>query len=355
MKRSWIKRGQNLVLWFCFALLLWLGLQNAQAVRALYFGASLRFTPPLSAQQASAARRYATQKDTNYWPSFWAEENLQAQSELREAKVRAIRFSGEGNVVYPARYLVGACPGFASRGGCAVSAEAAWRLWGSRDILGRELEIEQKRYVVQGVFEGEQPVVLLSEGVETPPGGWSAMELGGQAVLSRNQALAFAQNAGLPQPSALLTGNALGTLMEAMALLPVVLVFVGGAILLILVLRPWQSARGELMVFGCLVCFAFALPWFLAKLPLALLPTSWSDFSHWSGLWQQARQLLQEFLGLFPGLKDIGLKQRLLQQGLWMLLSLGAGAALAVLNPPQPTQAPSCAEKSNFLQNSGQR
>ncbi len=311
----------GVLFWLGFAALLWLGLQNALAAGALYPGASLRFARPVSAAQADAARQYTIQKQLEYWPSFWSEETLEAQSELRSAEMRALRYSGEAGAVYPASYLRGGSPGFTDAGGCALSRQAAWLLWGSEDVLGKELMAGGSRYTVRGVFEGKQALLLLCQGLNTPQNGWDAAELWGARPLGREAALNFAQNAGLGSPSALLQGSALGGLLQATALLPAI--FLGGWLLfgLLGALHPLRSGRGQLLFFLLLLALALALPFLLRQLPEALLPTRWSYFGYWARLFGQAGDALWQFWAMAPSLRDVQLKQRLLQQGLLLLLA----------------------------------
>ncbi len=311
------------LLWLWLASALWLGLQNALAAGALYPGASLRFGLPLSAAQAKAARQYAIQKETGFLPSFWREETQRAQSELYSAEMRSIRYSGEGNAVYPAAYLLGGSPGFTDEGGCALSRQAAWLLWGSGDVLGKEVRVESRRYTVRGVFEGDEALLLLSEGLSTPATGWMAAELWGQqAGPGREQALAFAQTAGLGTPTALVLGGTVGGLMQAAAFLPAVLLALWLLLLLLRALHPFRSIRGQMLVFACLCFLALALPLLLSQLPSTLLPTRWSDFGYWAGLWRQAQDALRQFWAMAPGWRDVLLKERLLWQGLCLLAAI---------------------------------
>ncbi|MDL2253576.1 ABC transporter permease [Ruminococcaceae bacterium OttesenSCG-928-I18] len=314
--RVLVRLFARLSLWFLLFFILLSGFQTAFKADALLSDASLRYRSPLTATQADAARRYAIEKreTLGLWPSFWTQRALEAESELHKAEMEAIFFSGEGQSIYPANYLSGTCPGFLDEGGCALSQKAAWQLFGSADVLGKELLAEGKRYLVRGVFEGDSPLLLLSEGQRAPRLGWQAMELSGLQENGREQANAFSQNAGLGPPQTLLWAGSFKILFGLAVWLPVSLLLAACAVSLAGAYRPWVTARGQVALFLAALLFALLLPLLLRQIPSFYLPSRWSDFGYWAGLWQQGKESLLQFLSLTPGARDVQLKLALLRQ-----------------------------------------
>lgn len=324
---------RRLLPWVLFTALLAAAFHTAAGLSDLSNTASLRFYEGLDGSLASAARQAAQDARTEtpdsplttdattgepaIWPSFWAQEKrpIQAGAAEAETELDCLLYSGEAAAVWPANFIKGGYPGPTDLDGCALSKGAAWRLFGSLDVVGQTLRVNGQLHTIRGVFEGEDELVLLSLGARAPSGGWQAMELSGLPTgQPRQAALDFAQSAGLPTPDAVLMPQGFaGAAGVAAWALPVLL----GALALIVALwqattrcprvRPW-------VLLGAALLIALLLPRALDALPPSLLPGQWSDFSHWTGLLKRAGDALQELFLLRPGLRDARFKALLCRQ-----------------------------------------
>lgn len=295
-------------------LLLW-GLAMAQAAQleSLYTGWSLRYNTPITGQSASAARRYAVDNpEDGFWPTFWREETRTLKSDLGEAPARCLLYSGAGELVWPAQFMAGSWPGATDEAGCVVSTALAWRLWGSSEVLDKTMEIDGKTCHVRGIFEDETELCMLGVGDAGSKNGWQAVELQSLPDTQAADAEAFAVGSGLSTPGTTLPAGGIAGMGRFIALLPLVLIG------LLLVARWLHSVVKnypvfvKAIVFLLSLLFAAYLPGLLNLLPAWVIPSEWSDFLHWLGLWDQLVSAFRALLSIAPSLRDVAAKQALI-------------------------------------------
>jgi len=99
-----------------------------------------------------------------------------------------------------------------------------------------------------------------------------------------------------------------------MAVLPLLILGVYVLVLIVLYIKKHYRAAVAPIMFLGLILFAVLLPVLLNALPVWMIPTHWSDFSFWSGLLQQGRDSLRQFLSVNPALRDAEIRMLLLGQ-----------------------------------------
>ena len=320
-RKGVLRLATRIALWCLLTALLSVGMGIRNEVTQ-YASVSLRYEPDISGKTAYAARQYSIEHaDENpFWPTFWREERVSLSVEYAKADVDGIFFSGNAMLVWPARYLAGAAPGVTDGAGVALSDSLAWTLFGSTDVVGMEVKLDEETRVIRGVFEGETALALLSTRDEDTAQSWSAAELSaGPADATRADAESYATASGLGKPDSILTSGA-ASFANAMSLLPLLLMAAYGLALCLAFLRRRPVAFRQGLFFLACLTLAFSLPTILETLPGWMIPTRWSDFAFWSELFSQAEDSLREFLSLTPRLRDVEMRLLLLKQ---------AGIALA--------------------------
>jgi len=305
----------GLLLWCMFGLLLTFGFLQSAAIRQFH-SVSLRYNTPISGQTAYRARQYSITNIENnpFWPTFWHECRMSFSVGARTAHANTVSFSGDASLVWPARYITGSAPSSIDSTGIAVSNALAHSLWGSTDIIGMTVYVNDKPRIVRGVFEGTADIALLSFHIEDTAQSWTAVELaGGQPNPTRSQAENFATASGLSRPDYILMGGSIA-LSRLMSIFPLLIIAAYGLILLAGFTKKHYGAAATLIIFAGFILFAIFLPNMLEALPPWIIPTHWSDFSFWSNLLLQANDSLREFLRVNPMLRDVELKIHLLRQ-----------------------------------------
>lgn len=294
------------VLWGLFLLLLLVALPGIDRLAAHYPGASVRFSQPVDGAAALAARRHAVDSgEGSFWPTYWSEENLTLEGALFSAEAPCILYSGEGAAVIPLCFLSGGWPGAADEAGCVLSKELAWQLFGGTNVVGKTLTAGDREYTIRGVFEGDDPLALLSAPDGGTPSGWRAAELtGGPEGAAKSDVESLLSAAGLPTDGTILMGWWVPLLAQASLLLPLFIVGVWCVVLLLRDIKGGGMAR-LLVTAGILLAGAFLLPTLLAALPDRLLPGKWSDFSFWTLLFENAATGVETFLSMAKWTSDL--------------------------------------------------
>ena len=316
----------RILLWCAFAVLLILGFMEAGAI-SRFNGASLRFNTPINGDTAYRARQYSINniEQIPFWPTFWREDRTTLAAGARTAQADSISFSGDAALVWPGEFLTGSAPSSIDIRGIAVSVPLAHSLWGSTDIIGMHVYVNEKPRIVWGVFEGAAEFALISYHIEDTSQYWTAVELsGGTPNPTRNVAETFALMSGLGRPDYVLMGGAMA-LARFMALFPILIPAVYLLTLLVGFIKKYYPSAFTPMIFAGFILLAVLLPILLNALPPWIIPTHWSDFSFWSQLSRQVNTGIREFLSVPPMLRDIELRIHLLRQTGLLVLSICCG------------------------------
>ena len=325
-------------IWALFGILLISGFREANAIR-YFHGISLRYNTPICGQTALRARQYSIENIGQYtfWPTFWHQCRAELSAGTAKTDANVISFSGDASLVWPASYITGSAPGVIDARGIAVSEALAHRLWGSTDIIGMPVYVNNRNTprIVRGVFEGTAELALLPFHLEDTSQSWTAVELaGGTPHPTRGHADSFAATSGLGRPDYVLMGGATA-LARFMSIFPVLVPAVYGLVLLVAFVKKHYPAASTPIFFAGLILFAILLPILLNALPPWIIPTRWSDFSFWSSLLQQANNSLREFVHVNPMLRDVELKMHLLRQAGIFVLSVSWGIVVCAFRKEQ--------------------
>ena len=273
---------------------------------------SLRYNTPISGQAAQTVRQYAVNNpEYSLWPTFWREDSILLESELTEVSARSIQYSGEGFLVWPAGFVQGGWPGATDESGCVISTNLAWRLWGSYDIVGKEVMIEGKPYYVRGIIDEKSAICLIGTDVAACPDGWQAAEFRSEAGVQRSDIITFMRSGGSGQADIILNGSGLFTLSLVLAFFPAFLL--GGLLLIrwVAVISRGRPFVMKIIIVSLMMVFAILLPWFLDLFPSWVIPARWSDFSHWADLSVEFSGFIDSIFRLIPSMRDVMLKKAL--------------------------------------------
>ena len=325
----------DILLWCMLLALTALSAGNIAAMRQ-YSAVSLRYETPFSGQAAYKARQYCVEQggEDAFWPTFWREDEVQISAEHSKVTARCILFSGNASLVWPAEYLSGGAPGVIDDAGCSVSSGLAWALWGDAGAhagtAGKSIEIDGETRTVRGVFEEEEPLVLLSLKDEDQTQRFTAVELaGGPSVPSRSEVEDFAAASGLGKADTVLMGTP-SLIAELLAAAPLLLLACYGLALCLGRLKKRPAALRGMVVFLACVGAAALLPVFLNLLPDWVIPSKWSDFSFWSALFGQTGKNLREYLTPVPCARDAGYSLLFFKQAGIAVLLLGSSLTICV-------------------------
>ena len=318
----------KIILWCLFGILLTLGLRESNAINRFH-GISLRYSTPINGQAAYRARQYSIENNrlNPFWPTFWREEIAQLAVGPRTLQTHSVSFAGDAALVWPAEFIAGSAPSSIDARGIAVSEPLAYSLWGSTDIIGMSVTVNEQPRTVRGVFRGTAELALISFHIEDTSQSWTAVELaGGMPHPTRSNATGFAVLSGLGMPDNIMMRGPMA-LARFAAIFPILIPTVYTLIMLVGFVKRYYPNAVTPTMFAGLILFAVLLPPLLNALPPWIIPTHWSDFSFWSLLFRQASDGLREFLSIPPMLRDIELRIRLLRQIGILVLALCVGMA----------------------------
>ena len=317
----------QILLWCLFTLLLLLGFSEANSI-SQFSGASMRFNNPITGQAAHRARQYSAANPETFWPTFWHQNTASFSVGVRNANANAISFSGDASLVWPMEFVAGSAPSAIDGFGIVISETLAHRLFGSTNIVGLTIYVNNEPRTIRGVFQGNMYLALLSYHIEDVSQSWTAVELsGGPTHPTRQHAESFAIAAGLGRPNYIIMSGA-NSLARLMSILPLIIPAIYALVLIVFFVRRYYHIAAAPLFFTGLVIFAILLPVLLNTLPPWVIPTRWSDFSHWSSLIQQVRDALYEFLSIYPTLRDIELRMHLLRQTIIMIFAVCCGIVI---------------------------
>lgn len=242
--------------------------------------------------------------------TLWAvRRSTGVASDLRASFGDWIICDGNASAVLPVGFLRGNAPARNDGEGCAVSTALAEALWGSGDVVGRSVTVDQRKITVRGIFPSNEPLFLTQAAGETGDTVFSQAEL--TFADSKNgeaSASAFLTKWALPSPSAMVDGSWYALLLGGIVLLPAMVLAV--SLLFRLLARVWRVRSilflsGTVLLGGALLFTAVLLVLGLFfPFPGRLIPSMWSDFSFWDGLWKEFTANLQALFSMPLSLRE---------------------------------------------------
>lgn len=280
---------------------------------------SLRYNMHITAQQVAAARHYWDNPDlsADFVASYWYESPKDTlTTERATADTPVLYVDGDMAAVLAVDFVQGGYPSAIESRGLAMSEGLAWKLFGGTRVVGAEITWKGATYTVRGIFAGEE-LQLLAQ-IDAADGvieGFSAVELAGSPESEpRDAARAYVKSAGLPEPDVILSAQALPDLLWVIAWIPAVILIIWFVVRMLMLLHHVTFWKRQLTWLVVLFLLAFILPQMLSQLPGWIIPTSWSDFGHWSDFIKEINTRITDLLSVKPSLHDVQMRKLLILQ-----------------------------------------
>ena len=222
------------------------------------------------------------------------------------ARVRRIAVYGDMHDVCPMELLYGGFPAMVDEAGCVIDVDTAWSLFHHKDVIGADVRIGGKPYIVRGIVRAKEAMILFRDEkaeYENLEIACSNMEEATSLVTT------FLYRYGLAAEYTVVENGFYGRLATGLSGLPGWII--GAAILFALLKRAWK--RRSIPLQFILLCIALAGTFYLLKWllefhlywPDRFLPTRWSDFTFWPELIKAQTDYFESLSFLQPVPKDM--------------------------------------------------
>lgn len=274
----------------------------------------------------------------------------------RERSISLYRIYGKMEQVLPMKLILGNYPYREDTFGCVLDKKTAFLLYGTYEVLGKTVTLDEKEYYIRGIVEDTVPVMLCQSDEENDVFWNLELSFPGEEngrTLAENYLLRHA----LTSDYTIVEGNYIVHMAGNLVGLPVTLLlvfFLSGRMKeiyrsiheasyemkffrksskesikkdtratvikdinknqkrpksVVKRIRVWISKNKKITELFITVCASIViLVWNLKRyfyFPKRFLPTKWSDFSHWSSIVREMKEHLEEILMLPPVKKDI--------------------------------------------------
>lgn len=305
--------------------LLYFSFSSTNAFSSIYPAISLRYENPFTQAQIDTALEYSAENGTLEL-AFGGESTAAVSFQNKAQSSTVIRFLGDGGACFPAVFVRGGYAGDRDAFCCSVSTQLAWQLFGSDDIVGQNVQIDDKSYEIRGVFKNDENVCVT--GADSKATLTNAEISGTTPTDRRTQALNFAKSAGFGAPKSMVYGESMAALANLAAWLPL---FMAACFMLCAVfgkISALPQGVNGVAIFAAALCFALLLPFILAEIPAWLIPAKWSDFTFWTTLWQTLGDRIKEWFSLAPCIKDVAAKGEMLRLTIFTVAACGCAVNL---------------------------
>lgn len=237
-------------------------------------------------------------------PVFWTEEsreNVAAKLSGRRTEVCLVRAAGNAELLF---WGGNALPQ-EDRKGCLISRDIVTELLGEGDCTGQILVLGNAEYEVRGILEEAKGVMVVQESSETAVFDTLTMAAGEKRPEEQKEILESRYGiSGDLEEWGLLYGIAKFLLL----LFPLS----AAAALLIYLRKNAREAHdaGERIFWK--LCFwggVLGTVWGVVsqvQVPADMLPSTWSDFTFWTGLWEEKRQAVSYLLEMEKHMPEAG-------------------------------------------------
>lgn len=313
-----MKQAKNVAVILFFSLIYLLcaasALKGAQEIKVVYPGWSLRLNEEISNKSAEDIKNnIIDSKDELPFPTFWTEEKISMKSFRKKVTEKVVYYNGKAHLALPTEFISGAYPGELDTNSVAVSNYLAWELWGTEDAIGAKFTVEEKEYTVCGVFKSEEKTAIIN-GIDTPNLMWSNIELAENSDdIPKEKLERIVEQFGLSQEVHFIDGQGISAIMKFAFYLPILISAVILCIYISKILPRRSAAKGIVIFLICLIAAAM-LPKLMGTLPPWLLPTKWSDFTFWTGIFESMGEEIKAWLKLVPQDKDLPAKAAMIKQ-----------------------------------------
>lgn len=327
------------VLFFCLLYLICAvyALKGAREIQRVYPGWSLRLNEEISHKDAEDIKNNIIDSSTELpFPTFWTEEKISMESYRKKITEKVVYYNGKAALALPTEFLSGAYPGELDTESVAVSNYLACELWGTEDAIGCTFKVDKKEYTVCGVFKSEEKTAIIN-GIEEKNLSWKNIEFLESSIdIPKEKLEKNIEQFGIAQDVHYIDGEGLSSIMRFAFYIPVL---IGTVILFIYISRllPKRSIFKGVVIFIICLILAAILPKLVATLPQWLLPTKWSDFTFWTGIFEGFEEEIKNWLRLVPQDKDLPAKFAMIRQmcllfissfavfGIWKTISKNTG------------------------------
>lgn len=209
--------------------------------------------------------------------------------------------------------------------GCLVDEETAWNLFGSIQVIGKEITYEKRPYIIRNVISGKNGIAAFPAAGGKAAGGTAAPTDQGQSIQTEEKVLNRV-TIKKPQPQSVSEvkagwesrcGMELKILdLELLRGLEGICVFLVPITVCVVFLhnlcsqyRKEESWKGRAVTLCLILLFvlsAFMLYGRWVQIPDDYIPPKWSDFEFWSQLIEQKQQSLRLLLRVSKTALDDG-------------------------------------------------
>ncbi len=197
--------------------------------------------------------------------------------------------------------------------GCVLSEEAAWALFGSSQVAGKEVSYREASYTIRQVLPIRGNIIAFQAGKRQGSRTGSQAQPDGEAEETLNRVTAKKQE-GISSRS-LSAKLAMQCGLSVRMLDLELLRGIGGGFMLlapvtacgvffVILLRQCKgqkSLAGKAAMAGASLLLAGIFFLFLkgqVRIPEDYIPSRWSDFSFWTGLWQEKLEAVKFLVGM---------------------------------------------------------
>ena len=272
-----------------FAVACWLGaLSITSWLTRQYDGLSVRFAQPAVAQMDLLRAIGETPEGDLQVRAAWTRDaKLQtANSELgTQTQLRRIQALGDLQAIAPMRLLSGSYPVEDDSDGCLIDKASAWQLFHSTDAIGGVVTLGQNRYIVRGIADAYEPMLVIRGSNAT----YENLEFAAsEQSAAKQQVETFLYRCNAPNTYTLMESGLFTRVARGLVWLCPCAFGVAGAIALFQSAKTRKNCANAAVpkYLASAVLLAIALAILLRSFywPQSFLPTKWSDFGFWREL-----------------------------------------------------------------------
>lgn len=313
-----MSNNKRIVSYICLAfvtLLAWsICLTNAQKNQLLEEVVELRYEAALlNVEHIKQLEKGEAESKNKMVQNILAWEQLSKQkienTALHKSAVgETIQVYGDLAMLFPIEKIQGQMLYEGDQEGALISEGLAYSLWGNTNVVGKNLTLEAKDYIVRGVLEEESNCIIIQADMKDQDTQFSALRVqlvDGGNVEEDMTTLKFKYNL----PEGVLNNLSLTSIfLSGLALLPGYLLGIYGLVRFYKFIynthRYWVSAIFLSLIGIGLTWVTVDMMQLSMRIPDYMIPNKWSDFEFWSKLLENAMQNRQAIQALPSLLAD---------------------------------------------------
>lgn len=250
----------------------------------------------------------------------WKEVVILTEPELgRTGKTAFIKVWGDMAEVLPVILKEGSFCTPEDKRGCVIDEETAYKLFGTAKVIGNQILIEEKAYIIRGVVEAALPAAMIIENGRT--NGFKQLE-----IRCDNPLTEFTSSEGFAVIESPFYTDLIKRLLHLPVWILLIWIFFMGLQKEKIVIKEKKKKIGlslgaGLFIGVLLIGISVKQGWFYFPMvwPERYIPSRWSDFNFWERRWRDLISLRQQLLYLHPCPKDVMFRERI-RFLLWELL-----------------------------------